>query len=150
MTTEKAPIVEHKGKPAGWGGPVAEPVQQPEPQLNEFCYVLHAPDQNDEKAAAEWRKTLPAGSKPKVVTEIKLTRLSESHSVIALYRPEGSDTLQAGARIKAADHWRREGEDGSVDTRSFLRALARTCLPAILKIRRDSDDDLGTLRLGYA
>lgn len=133
--------------------PEPKPAKAKASAFDEFCYVLHAADANEEKDAQKWRDALlqrEPNATPKLVTEIKMARLSERHSVVALYRKDGATELQATEPVLVRAHWRKEGDDGSVNDRTFIRELARRCLPAMLKLRRDTDEDLGILKLGYA
>lgn len=124
------------------------------PALDEFVYFLTPTEDTDERECAEWKQKLldkTPDCKAKFVSSLNLSRLSERHLVIALYRParKGSE-ITAGPAIKVVDHWLADGDDGKVNSRTFLRALNMTCLPAVVKLRRDKIDDQGTLRLGYA
>jgi len=140
-------VVASKSKPAAARG-----------VLDEFTYVLTAGDEHDVHDARVWRKKLSErspDSAPKMVQEIKLARLTERHTVIALYRPddgiERSKELVAGPPVQVRDHWRKDGDDGEVNTETFIGTLAKGILPAVVKTRRENiDEDLGTIRLGYA
>jgi hypothetical protein len=85
--------------------------------------------------------------KAKAVTELRIARLNERTLVAAIIQnAAGIHTLTEP--VRAGDHWIREGEDGRVDDLTFIRALAKLCLPWHVKFRRENEDDLGTLRLG--
>jgi hypothetical protein len=123
---------------------------------DEWVYFLLPSEETDEKLANAWKKKHLADhpdSKAKFVSEIKLQRLTERHIVIPLYVPATEATtkeITAGTGVRVADHWLAEGEDGRVNTRTFLRQLNKGCLPAMIKARRDTDEDLGSITLRYA
>ena len=149
---DNRPQQPHHPPPIHDDKPAAAP-KHAEPELDDWTYVLHTGDENDTRDAKTWRdellKTNPKAA-PRLVSEIKLARLTERHVVIALARPEGSNELRAGKPISIKDHWLAEGEDGRVKSDTFCSALALESRPACIKMRRDTLEEDGTIRLGYA
>ena len=133
-----------------------EPPAPPRAKLvehDEWTYVLTAGDEHDIAAARRWRQALAERSPesaPRIVQELKFARLTDRHTVIALYRPDGASELKAGPPVRVRDHWVKDGDDGVVNSQTFCGALAAGMLPAVCKVRRDKEDDTGTLRIGYA
>lgn len=110
------------------------------PLDDENVFVLHAVP-----SATATRKLL-GSSRAKAVTELRLARLSERTRVACCYvNGDGAHVL--GTAVPVGQHWVRDGDDGNVNSRSFVRALAKSALPFHVKFRRDHEDDLGTLRL---
>lgn len=126
---------------------------QERPEMDEWVYLLHSGEGNDPRDAKKWRDALlkrSPKSAPKLVTELKLARLTERHSIVALYRKDGDQELTAAPPVLARDCWRVQGEDGIVDPAAFYRALSANILPATVKARRETEEDLGYVKLGYA
>lgn len=123
--------------------PTKTPVAPPEaPALDdENTYVLHAPqDQRHVRA-------LLGASRAKAVTELRMARLTDRHKVASVVQNAlGAYVLTDAVPVR--DHWIREGDDGRANERTFIRALGKVSLPWHIKFRRDTEDDLGTIRLG--
>lgn len=122
------------------------PTQAPIPAvagLDEDTYVLHEPTVPTHHIRAALGQ-----SKARAVTELRIARLTERHSVATMVLTDDGKGYRLSEAVRVAPHWLREGEDGNVNSRTFMRELAKATLPAHLKFRRDNEDDLGTLRLG--
>jgi hypothetical protein len=151
----------------------AEPKKPVPLQMSEHTYFVMVNDDYEKKAATAYVKSLYPGTAAKVVADLRLDRLTDKHTVIALRRPtectpavalrinpqgirETSITpvdalmreVQESEPVHCAEHWRaaREGNDGELDISGFATALGTRCIPAAIKYYpRD-----GILRLGFA
>ena len=125
---------------------------QPRPQATATphtrdTFVL-VPDEPTEQSICRdyWADKNP-GSLARVVSELKMARLNDASTVIALYRkPPARPTfnrLDGGLReavpsampvleakpVKINGYWTEDGEDGRLDQAAVVRAIATQCLP---------------------
>ena len=121
--------------------------QAPAAQYTRDTFVL-VPDEPTEQAICRdyWAEKHP-DSAARVVSELKMARLSDASTVIALYRkPPARPTfirLEGGLReavpsaqpvieakpVKINGFWTEDGEDGRLDQAAVVRAIATQCLP---------------------
>jgi hypothetical protein len=126
--------------------------------FDEYVYFLIPQEGSDIQGGERFRQEhvkLNPGSKARFVDSIKVARLTERHLVLCLYRapgtsPDGAASLTCSDATRVADHWQARGEDGLVNTQTLTAAINATCLPAVVKYRKESDEDQGTISLRYA
>lgn len=141
-------------------------------QQDENTYFIYLADEHETKAARAYLKSLYPTSLAKQVAELRLDRLTDKHTVIALRRdnertpavqvivnPQGVRTLsqtpmaelmkevQESEPLRCADFWhQRPGGDGELDLARFLEELGKRCTPAAIKYYERTQ----TLKLGFA
>lgn len=144
-----------------------KPVQQ-----DENTYFIYLADEYEAKAARAYLKSLYPTSLAKQVAELRLDRLTDKHTVIALRRdnertpavqvivnPQGVRTLSytpptelmkevaEAEPIKCSDFWHKvAGGEGELDLARFLEELGKRCSPAAIKYYERTQ----TLKLGFA
>lgn len=141
-------------------------------QMAETTYFVLVSDDYEKKAAEAYLKAIYPGSAARHVTDLRLDRLTDKHTVIALYRPD--DRTQAvqmrvnmhgirepvhtpvaelmkevreGKPVDCAQFWQRgSGNEGELFLAGFLEEFGKTCAPAVVKyVPREN-----IMRLGFA
>ena len=142
--------------------------QTKETDKYENVYFLVIDDNGpEEQLIREHLRQKYPGTKAKVVTELKLQRLTDRHLVVPCFRrppnmhpgftmPKdgmgmrvanpSQEPVSEGKPVVVKDYWNAELEDGDLDANGFVNAVAKSSLPAVVKYRSDSK----TLRLAYA
>lgn len=141
-------------------------------QMAETTYFVMVSDDYEKKAAEAYLKTLYPGTAARIVTDLRLDRLTDKHTVIALYRPDDrtnavqlritpqglrepqatpigelAKEVRESTPVNCARFWQRgSGNEGEVNLAGFLEELGKVCAPAVIKyIPREN-----ILRLGFA
>jgi hypothetical protein len=91
-------------------------------------------------------RKLTAGAEVRLVQELRMARLGQHYKVAVVVRDDDG-VYKLRPAVSAAEHWVRDENDGRVNEKTFVEALALQALPWHVKFRRDNEDDLGTLRL---
>lgn len=152
---------------------VEEPkAKAPKVQMDEYTYFVCIDDDYERKAAREYVNTKYPKSLAKFVHELRLDRLTDKHTVIALVRgnertpavqvivnPQGVRTLSntpvselaaevvESDAVSCAKHWSKlAGGEGELHLPAFLEELGRACVPAAIK----NYPNTKTLKLGFA
>jgi len=152
---------------------VAEPKKIVPVQLADTTYFLMVNDDYEKKAAKHYLSQLYPGTAARIVTDLRLDRLTDKHTVIALRRndertqavslrvdPQGirvpmytpvadlAREVQEAEPVRCVDYWTpaREGNEGELNLAGFLEQLGKKCIPAAIKFYPRE----GILRLGFA
>lgn len=144
-------------------------------------YFLGPSDENEHAIALEWlEQNHPNANKPghvRYVTDLKLDRMTEDHTVVVLARTKKrTDALKTerdhngiakvvrhkpeeligelveNRAVHCKDHWMAEdGTEGELIVHTFLEALGKTCSPwAVKPAPADSRTTPRIYRLGWA
>lgn len=147
--------------------------KKPPLQMVDTTYFVMLNDEFEMKAAKAYIKNLYPGTAARIVTDLRLDRLTDKHTVIALRRsdertqavslrvsPSGirepvhtpieqlMREVQESEPVRCADFWQpaREGNEGELNLAGFMEEFGKKCIPAAIKFYpRD-----GILRLGFA
>lgn len=156
MTTEAQPTAAATKKPA---------------QMAETTYFVLMNDEYESKAGRAYLKTIYPQSLARVVTDLRIDRLTDKHTVIPLFRgddrtpavqlirdPQGirvpqhtpvaelMKEVREGQPVACAKHWSASsGNEGELNVTSFLEELGKSCVPAAVRyVPREN-----ILRLGF-
>lgn len=153
--------------------PVAAEQKKPvSAQMAETTYFVMISDDYEKKAAQAYLQAIYPGTAARVVQDLRLDRLTDRHTVIALYRPDDRTPavqmrltpqglreplhtpvadlmkeVREGKPVECKQFWQRgSGNEGELNLSGFLEELGKQCAPAVIKyIARDH-----IMRLGFA
>lgn len=150
----------------------SDPKQQLIPQMVDTSYFIIQEDEYEKKAAREYIRSKYPNTQARIVTELRLDRLTDKHTVYALFRDnerspavhlvanangirelrpapvaELAAEVKESKAIRCADFWMpaREGNEGELDLSTFLSELGKRCAPAAIKYYPAQ----GILKLGF-
>jgi hypothetical protein len=153
-------------------------MQPPKPEgrpHGENLYYLGVNDEHERRFVEAWLEKNRPNTRAKYVTELRLARLTEQHTVRVLMRTgrkvsqalpmvknehgikeivqtdadKLAEEVSECASVHCRDFWVEdgsEGAEGELNTSRFLEAVGKTCIPACIKWRPDQ----GVLRLMWA
>jgi hypothetical protein len=159
-----------------------QPAPQPQRDLSK-TYYLGPSDENEHQIALAWiDQNHPNANKPgqvRYVTELRLDRMTEEHTVIVLARTGKKRTpareterdhngiarvitrepetligeLSESKPVYCKDHWfgQEDGTEGELVVHTFLEAIGKACSPwAVKPAPADSRTTPRIYRLGWA
>lgn len=141
-------------------------------QMVDTTYFVMLDDEYEKKAAKEYLRQHYPNTNARVVHELRIDRLTDKHTVIALFRgnertdavrvvangqgirelkptplPELAGEVQESKPVRCAEYWQTiEGNEGTLDVASFLTELGKKCTPAAIKLYPAQ----GFMKLGFA